>query len=302
MRQLALALLLAAVVIVGLRWGTFAVGGSDSYCYVHQAERWASLRLQLPEPLALEAPWPDAALAFAPAGHVPSQTVPGAIVPICPSGLSIAMAPLLALGGPRAIFLVVPIFGALFIWSTFTAGARFGPRVGLAAAVIAACSPAFLYQLVQPMSDVPAAALWMLAVASVTGTKPRAPIVAGLASGAAILMRPNLVPLAIPIGLFLLLRPERSWGDRLRGAAGYAAAAAPGAIAVALIQQAFTALLCGRDTGRSPRCSRSIMSCPMRFGIFPGCHRHTPSRGRLPWPRSFCCRARWRRSSSRCFW
>jgi hypothetical protein len=24
----------AAVVVVGLRWSTFAVGGSDSYCYV----------------------------------------------------------------------------------------------------------------------------------------------------------------------------------------------------------------------------------------------------------------------------
>ncbi len=49
--------------------------------------------LQVPEPLALDAPWPDAERAFAPSGHVPSPTVPGAIVPICPSGLSIAMAP-----------------------------------------------------------------------------------------------------------------------------------------------------------------------------------------------------------------
>ena len=239
MRQLVLALLLAAVVVTGLRWGTFAVGGSDSYCYVHQAERWASLRLQVSEPLALEAPWPDAAVTFAPAGHVPSQTVPGALVPICPSGLSIAMAPMLALGGPRAMFLVVPLFGALLVWAAFTCGSRFGSRVGLASAVLVACSPPFLYQLMQPMSDVPAAALWMLAVAAVTGTKPRAPVVAGLATAAAILMRPNLVPMAIPIGLFILLRPERSWHERLQGAVRYAAAAAPGAIAVAFIQRAF---------------------------------------------------------------
>src|SRR6187549_4023860 len=106
MRRLALVLLLAAVVFAGVRWGTFAAGGSDSYCYVHQAERWASLRLQVVEPLALEAPWPDAPLTFAPAGHVPSPTVPGALVPICPSGLSIAMAPFLALGGSRALFFV----------------------------------------------------------------------------------------------------------------------------------------------------------------------------------------------------
>lgn len=239
MRRVALALLLAAVVAAGLHWGTFAAGGSDSYCYVHQAERWASLELHAIEPLALEAPWPEPGLAFAPSGHVPSQTHPGAIVPICPAGLSIAMAPFLALGGPRAVFLVVPLFGALLIAAVYAAGSRFGPRVGLASAVLTACSPAFLYQLVQPMSDVPAAALWLLAVASVTGTRPRSALVAGLATAAAVLMRPNLVPLAIPIGLFILLRPERSWRERVTGAATYAASAALGAVAVALIQDAF---------------------------------------------------------------
>ena len=239
MRQVFLVLLLATVVATGFHWGSFVAGGSDSYCYVHQAERWASLRLQVPEPLALEAPWPNAPLTFAPAGHVPSPTVPGALVPICPSGLSIAMAPMLASGGPRAMFLVVPLFGALFVWATFTCGSRFGSRVGLASAVLAACSPPFLYQLMQPMSDVPAAALWMFAVAAATGTKPRAPFVAGFATAAAILMRPNLVPMAIPIGLFILLRPERTWRDRLRGAWRYGAAAASGAIAVAFIQHAF---------------------------------------------------------------
>ena len=157
MRQLLLILILVVVIAAGLHWGTFAVGGSDSYCYVHQAERWASLTLQRPEPMALEAPWPDAPLAFAPAGHVPSQTVPGALVPICPSGLSVVMAPFFALGGQAGLFLVVPLFGALLVWATFTCGARYGSRVGLASAVLVACSPPFLYQLMQPMSDVPAA-------------------------------------------------------------------------------------------------------------------------------------------------
>ena len=179
MKQVALALLLAGVVAAGVHWGTFVAGGSDSFCYAHQAERWASGRLQVVEPLALEAPWPEPPLAFAPAGHVPSPTVHGALVPICPAGLSLAMAPFRWLGGRDAIFLVVPLFGALLIGATFVAGARYGARVGLAAAAIVACSPVFLYQLVQPMSDVPAAALWMAAVAAATGTKARAPLVAG---------------------------------------------------------------------------------------------------------------------------
>ena len=84
MRRIAVALLVASVFAVGLVWESFVAGGSDSYCYLHQAQRWASGRLQVPEPLALEAPWPNAPLTFAPVGHVPSATVPGAIAPICP--------------------------------------------------------------------------------------------------------------------------------------------------------------------------------------------------------------------------
>ncbi|HEY6360721.1 MAG TPA: glycosyltransferase family 39 protein [Vicinamibacterales bacterium] len=239
MRKVALTVLLAGVVAAGVRWGTFVAGGSDSFCYAHQAERWASGRLQVVEPLALEAPWPEAPLSFAPAGHVPSPTQLGALAPICPAGLSLAMAPFRWLGGRDAIFLVVPLFGALLVGATFIAGARFGARVGLAAAAIVACSPVFLYQLMQPMSDVPAAALWVLAVASATGTATRGPLVAGVAAGAAILTRPNLLPLGVPIALFLLFRPERAWRDRLSAALACTGGASVGCVAVALIQNAF---------------------------------------------------------------
>jgi hypothetical protein len=249
LRQAGLALLLAGVVAAGIHWGTFVAGGSDSFCYAHQAERWASLvpgttvggtrGLQVADPLAFAAPWPDAALSFAPVGHVPSPTVQGAVVPMCPAGLSIVMAPFRVVGGRTAMFLVVPLFGALLVGATYVAGARYGARVGVAAAVLAACSPAFLYQLVQPMSDVPAAALWMLAVASATGTKGRAPVLAGIAAGAAILMRPNLVALGAPIGLFLLLRPERSWHQRINAARSYALGVAMGCAAVALVHTTF---------------------------------------------------------------
>lgn len=249
MRQAAVALLLAAVVAAGVHWGTFVAGGSDSYCYAHQAQRWASLlrrgiggraeRLLVVEPLALAAPWPEASRTFTPAGHVPSTTTPGAIAPICPAGLSLAMAPFLILGGRDAIFLVVPLFGALLVGATFTLGRRYGQRVGAASAVLAASSPAFLYQLMQPMSDVPAAALWVAAVAAATGTTRRGAILAGLAGGAAIMMRPNLLPLGVPIGVFLLLRPERSWRQRLGAALQYTAGCAAGCVLVALIQNAY---------------------------------------------------------------
>jgi hypothetical protein len=234
-----LALVVAAVLAAAARWGSYVAGGSDSYCYVHQAERWASGRLHVVDPLALAAPWPDAPASFAPAGHVPSPTVPGALVPICPAGLSILMALFVLVGGPGAAFVVVPLLGAVLIVATAAVGARFSPRVGLGAAVLVACSPVFLYQLFQPMSDVPAAACWMLAVASTTGTSKRAGVVAGAAAGVAILIRPNLVPLGFVLGLFLLLRPERPWRRRVETAAMYAAGCALGCVAVALIHQSF---------------------------------------------------------------
>lgn len=251
-RGIALAIVIGAIAVLmvaSVRWGSWVAGGSDSYCYLHQAERWADMfgqlargrltGLQVPEPLALHAPWPDAERAFAPSGHVPSSTVPGAIVPICPSGLSIAMAPFVMAGGPQAAFFVLPLFAGVLVAATAVVGSRFGARVGVFASLLAAASPIVLYQAIQPMSDVPAAALWMLAVGLATGTKPQSSLWSGLATSAAILVRPNLVPLGIAIGLFLLLRPERSWPQRLRSAAFYAAASVPGCLMVALIQNAF---------------------------------------------------------------
>jgi hypothetical protein len=105
--------------------------------------------------------------------------------------------------------------------------------------VLTAASPVFLYQVVQPMSDIPAAALWAVAVACATGTGRRHATAAGVATSAAILMRPNLVPLGLLIGMYLLLRPERTWSQRLRSGVVYALWCAPGCLAVAALQQAF---------------------------------------------------------------
>src|SRR6185295_7028809 len=111
-------------------------------------------------------------------------------------------------------------------------GSRFSASVGLASAALFACRPAVLFPLMQPMIDATAAASWVLAAAFVSGETPRAPLAAGLATSAAILVRPNLLPLGIVIGLFLLLRG-------VKPALIYAAASAPGCVAVAAIQQVF---------------------------------------------------------------
>jgi hypothetical protein len=252
-RGTALALVMAAVLAGAWRWGSYVAGGSDSYCYVHQAERWASGRLQEVEPLALRAPWPNGPLAFAPAGHVPSQTVPGAVVPICASGLSMVMAPFVLVGGPHAAFLVMPLFGALLVAAVSAIGGRFGGRVALASAMLTAASPIVLYQVIQPMTDVPAAALWCLVVALATATSPRGPLLAGVATSAAILVRPNLVPFGFLVGLYILLRPERTLAQRLRAGVAYAAACVPGCVGQLLIQRALYGSLLASGYGNLDR-------------------------------------------------
>ena len=147
---LALALLSPSCVAVAIRWGTLrrrrlrllllrppggALGRSSPGVGGHG--------LQVPEPLALEAPWPDAPLTFAPAGHVPSPTVPGAIVPICPAGLSIVMAPFVwPSAAATRVFLVVPLFGALLVAATYVARRRASARgSALASALLDGVQP-----------------------------------------------------------------------------------------------------------------------------------------------------------------
>jgi len=239
MPGLALAAICAALLAVAARAGSFVAGGSDSYCYVHQAEQWASGRLLVPEPLAVAAPWPDAPLTFAPAGHRPSPTVPGAVVPICPPGLSLLMAPFLIAGGPFAMFMVIPLCGAALVVGTCLLGSRVSRGVGLASAAVTAASPIVLYQVIQPMSDVPAAAFWVLALAAATSAARRGPALAGVCAGLGILIRPNLLPLGVVIGLYFLARPGQAWRARGLHASVYAAGCAVACITVLLVQRHF---------------------------------------------------------------
>jgi hypothetical protein len=192
------------VLIVSIAWNTRAAGGSDSACYVLQAEAFAHGRLALDRPLADVLP--DAAPAmFAPAGFVPSPRGAREPVPICGPGLAIAMVLPYSIAR-SAVFLVVPAFAALMVWLTFVLGRQLDDATtGAAAAVLLASSPIFLYQAVQPMSDVPAAALWLAALTMTA----RRPALAGWCASLAVLMRVNLAPIVLP--LLFLLADRRAW-------------------------------------------------------------------------------------------
>ena len=191
-----------AVAFVGLRWGTYAAGGSDSSCYALMADAFAAHTLQPTSDLAPRVPWPAATKTFTPGGFVASESSPAAAAPVCAPGFSALLAPFIAVGGRDAIFLFTPVAGAVLVWLTFVASSAIAnPLAGAMAAVLIASSPATLYQVVQPMNDVTTAALWMATFATLIR---RRYALAGMCCGLALLVRPNLLPLALAGGLFVM--------------------------------------------------------------------------------------------------
>ena len=220
--------LLAAVTaaVIGLRWGTYAAGGSDSSCYALMADAFAAGTLQPTSHLAGQVPWPDAAKTFTPGGFVASESNPSASAPVCAPGFSVLLAPLIVIGGADAMFILTPIAGGLLVWLTFVAGSAVGgPLAGAMASLLIAASPAMLYQVVQPMNDVTTAALWM---ATFTALIRRRWALAGLCCGVALLVRPNLLPLAMVAGIYV----AAASGPGIRGISRFAIAAAPFGILV----------------------------------------------------------------------
>ena len=208
----------------GVVRGTWAVGGSDSSCYALMAQAMAAGELQPSSALAVEAPWPDASRTLAPGGFIPSPVRPDAASPICAPGMSVVMAPLAAVFGRDAIFWLVPLSGGLLVLSAAAIARRLaGAMAGAVAAILTATSPIVLYQVVQPMNDVLTAALWIAAFALVIDR----PSIAGFFLGLAILVRPNLAPLALVITAV----PFIQTGARpMRSVALMFAAASPGIV------------------------------------------------------------------------
>jgi MFS family permease len=186
---------------VGILRGTYAAGGSDSSCYALMAATFASGRLLPSSALVREVPWPDATKSFAPGGFIPSRFDSTAAAPVCAPGFSMLLAPLLSIGGDRMMFALTPLCGALLVWLAFVAARDLGgPVAGAVASVLVAASPAILYQVVQPMNDVTTAALWMGVFVSLAVERWT---LAGICGGLALLVRPNLAPLAAIAALYI---------------------------------------------------------------------------------------------------
>ena len=232
-----------AAAVAGAVWGTHVAGGPDSYCYLSQAELFASGQIAHSEPLAAIAPWSRGSEAFVPVGHVPAARRIGASVPMCSPGYPMAMAAARLVGGRTAMFAIVPLCGAAAVWLTFMLGRRLaGAGAGAMAAVLLAFSPAFLYQIVQPMSDVPAAAAWAAALVSVTHPRLTTSIAramaGGMFTGLALLVRPNLAPLAVVVALVVFTVRPLDMRTIIRTWAAFAIGALPSVVIVASLQNA----------------------------------------------------------------
>ena len=219
-------------------WNTRVAAGSDAFGYVSQADLWLKGDLFIDQSFAANVPWPMARWTFTPLGYRPE--VDGfRIVPAYAPGLPLLMAAGKWIAGACAVYWIVPLAAGLLVLATFAIGRLVAqPLVGIGAAWLIATSPTVLFMSMAPMSDVPAAAAWAAATALVLFSATAAAdanasiisaAVGGLAAGVAILIRPNLAPLAAILALWLIIQGQ------FVAASVFAVFASAAGIAVAVI-------------------------------------------------------------------
>jgi 4-amino-4-deoxy-L-arabinose transferase-like glycosyltransferase len=201
--------LIAAIVA-----GTFATrsaAGADASGYLSQAAMWsivqpaAYVEMVAREHNELDG-WTTTPLGWRPVSGACDFECEGMQLPTYPPGLPLLMAVPHLLAGINGATAVVTASAAIATWA---AGMIAGGIAGIMAATFLAFAPVFLHQSIQPMSDVPVTAAWMLCFLLVRGDKPLGlSLLAGIACAIAVLIRPNLAPLAI---VPLLVSRNKRW-------------------------------------------------------------------------------------------
>lgn len=135
---------------------------------------------------------------------------------------------------------ITPASVLLLVLASYSLGRRYGTRVGVAAALLVACSPVVILALADSALNMVVAALWTWCLAAATGTGKRHAVAAGIVGAAAILLHVSFALFAIVPALFLLFRPERTWAQRRRAALQVATPCAIAALAVALLHLTIT--------------------------------------------------------------
>jgi hypothetical protein len=131
-------------------------------------------------------------------------------------------------------FVVVPLIGALTVWLTYVLGKQvWSSDAGLVAAALMATSPAFLYMVMNPMTDVAVTGLFLAGLVAALSKSSRRAFWSGLLVSAAIFVRPNLVPVGAVFLVLVMVRA--SAGQRWRAFAWFGAGGLPLIAAIAAI-------------------------------------------------------------------
>jgi hypothetical protein len=231
-----LALTLAITTAVG---STRIAGGADAYGYVSQADLWLAGELVIKQPWVAEVPWPNAEWSFSPLGYRPAEPLgQWTIVPTYSPGLPLLLAGAKLLGGQCALFAVVPLLTGLGVLVTYGIGKRLvSPWGGVIAAWLVGASPIVIGIALEPLTDVPVMTAWAVSIylllARIGGRL--SPALVGLAAGIAILIRPNLVPLSIPLGMWYVIRRQTDGDSRGLSSALFALGALPAIFLIAFL-------------------------------------------------------------------
>jgi 4-amino-4-deoxy-L-arabinose transferase-like glycosyltransferase len=211
----------------GATFGTRATGGADVYGYVTQAQLWRTGDLHIRQDFVASIPWPNAEWSFSPLGYRPARDY--TIVPTYPPGMPLLILAFSLVLGDIGVYAVPWVAGAALVLLTYALGSRVSnPVVGSIAALGLSTNPTVFMLTLSLMSDVPVTALWTASLLVACRKTVAAAAVSGVLAGAAILVRPNLVPLAIVPLVLAAWRPARmdarSW---LARAAAFSVTLAP---------------------------------------------------------------------------
>lgn len=210
-------LLLAAVLLANRSESIF---GADSSGYINLARMLSEGKVTRALPVACDACQPS---WVTPLGFVP---VGDGMASFYPVGLPLHLAlAALAGGWAHAPFVVSPIAAVVLVFLTWWLGRRLhSDAAGLIAALLMGMCAVFIFQALQPMSDVVAATWSVATIAAAVKSRERTrfSILAGFCFGIAVLVRPTSLLLLPALAFALPLR----W----RALAGFIAGGIPAAI------------------------------------------------------------------------
>jgi hypothetical protein len=185
---------LIAVFMTGV-FRTRSAAGADASGYISESAMLSRGRLFQADELADlrrgHDPFLTSPLGWRPAGDDRQA-------PTYPPGLPLLMALPHAIAGVTGASAVVIVAAGIAIVATGLLAFELGGGIAaLLAASFLAFTPVFIHQSIQPMSDVPVTAAWMLCFLMLARGGGSLDASAGIACAIAVLIRPNLAPLAI---------------------------------------------------------------------------------------------------------